>query len=348
MRFGLQGSAKAILAIALAVFFLGCGGQSSKTPRTGGQAVEIAEGNQEQNLASTSQGELSLAQRGDPGPSSDKLPVGPEDPVWGSPNAPITVVSFQDYQCPFCARVQGTLQQVQNHYGPERLRIVFKHNPLPFHKDAKPAALAAQAVFRLAGLDAFLRYSKKLYANSRSLSDENLISWAEAEGISHSALFRMVRDPLTLDKVDADIELAKTIGDRGTPAFRINGIQLSGAQNFSKFKSTIDTELSAVEKLRSSGVPPDQVYSERVNKNLSLTQARPKWTPRAQDTKTVWKVPVGKSPALGPQNCVGHHHRILRLRMPVLPKGTANPKAAQSGIRQAATHRLQAQSLTFS
>src|SRR5690606_33423523 len=77
------------------------------------------------------------------------------EPTWGSPSAPVTLVAFQSFQCPFCKRVQPTLEQVKEHYGPSKLRVVFKHNPQPFHKQSRPAHEAASAVFTLAGQRAF-------------------------------------------------------------------------------------------------------------------------------------------------------------------------------------------------
>jgi len=76
------------------------------------------------------------------------LPVGSDDPVWGSATAPVTIVEFSDLQCPFCSRVQPTIKSLQAKYGPNQLRVVFKHNPLPFHDHARPAAKVADAVLR--------------------------------------------------------------------------------------------------------------------------------------------------------------------------------------------------------
>src|SRR5215470_17437359 len=85
---------------------------------------------------------------------SDKdspIPVTSDDPVWGNRDAPVTVVIFSDFQCPFCSRVEPTVDQVKTTYGPDKVRIVWKNQPLPFHEKAKPAAEAAQTVFALKG-----------------------------------------------------------------------------------------------------------------------------------------------------------------------------------------------------
>src|SRR3954469_18710229 len=105
--------------------------------------------------------------------SSEPLPVA-DDPVWGSPLAPVTIVEFSDLQCPFCARVQPTIKGLQAKYGPSLLRIVFKHFPLPFHDKARPAAKVADAVFRQGGSDKFFRFLDLAFAEQTKLGDAAL------------------------------------------------------------------------------------------------------------------------------------------------------------------------------
>src|SRR5262249_37489637 len=88
---------------------------------------------------------------GDPGP----IPVTSADPSWGRRDAPVTLVEFSDFQCPFCARLNDTLAELRRVYGPDRLRIVWKNNPLVFHQDARPSAIEAMALFERRGNGAF-------------------------------------------------------------------------------------------------------------------------------------------------------------------------------------------------
>jgi protein-disulfide isomerase len=83
------------------------------------------------------------------------VPISSKDPMWGKRDAPVTVVIYSDFQCPYCSRVEPTLDQVKTTYGADKVRLVWKNNPLPFHQNAKPAAEAAQGVFAMAGNDAF-------------------------------------------------------------------------------------------------------------------------------------------------------------------------------------------------
>ena len=77
--------------------------------------------------------------------SAASVPVTTKDPVWGNANAPVTIVEISDFECPFCSRVGPTMKQIKDTYGPDKVRIVWKHNPLPFHKNARPAHEAAEA-----------------------------------------------------------------------------------------------------------------------------------------------------------------------------------------------------------
>src|SRR6188768_1555494 len=109
--------------------------------------------------------------------SADPLPVASDDPVWGAATAPVTLVEFSDLQCPFCSRVHPTIKSLQAKYGPNQLRVVFKHNPLPFHANARPAAKVADAVLRQGGSAAFFAFLDLAFAEQSRLGDEALSDW---------------------------------------------------------------------------------------------------------------------------------------------------------------------------
>ena len=85
--------------------------------------------------------------------------------MWGKRDAPVTIVQYSDFQCPYCSRVEPTMDQVKSTYGPDKVRIVWKNYPLPFHQNAKPAAEAAQGVFALGGNDAFWKWHDTDFKN---------------------------------------------------------------------------------------------------------------------------------------------------------------------------------------
>ncbi|MBF5067335.1 thioredoxin domain-containing protein, partial [Salmonella enterica subsp. enterica serovar Istanbul] len=102
-------------------------------------------------------------------------------------------------------------------------------------------------------------------------------------------------------KVEEDQQLANKVGANGTPAFRINGVELSGAQPFDKFKETIDKELSKAEAKIKAGTPKDKIYVAMSSENFKNAPAKKgdDEEEEKEDTKTVWRVPVGSSPVYG-------------------------------------------------
>ena len=237
-------------------------------------------------------------------PSSDPLPIdGSDDPVWGSPNAPVTIVEFSDLQCPFCARVQPTIKELQAKYGPSQLRVVFKHNPLPFHEHALPAAKVADAVFRQGGSGAFFRFLDLAFGKQMELGDAALKSWVQGVGLDPMLVAQRGDLPATADKIQRDIALAAKVGANGTPAFRINGITLSGAQPLESFTSVIDAELAATAGLRAKGTAPSAMYGARVAANFAAPPPPPPEENEEEDL-TIWKVPVKGAPTSGPADAL--------------------------------------------
>src|SRR5690606_5446926 len=98
------------------------------------------------------------------------VPVSSQDPTCGNRDAPRTPVRFSPFECPFCSRVDGTLNTIKQAYGKDQVRIVWKNQPLDFHRNAKPAAEAAQGVFEMAGVDAFWKFHDLAFQNQRQLN----------------------------------------------------------------------------------------------------------------------------------------------------------------------------------
>ena len=108
----------------------------------------------------------SAASGSSPDQTAASVPVGAKDPQKGRPDAPVTIVEISDFECPFCSRVVPTIKQIKETYGPDKVRMVFKHSPLPFHKSARPAAEAAATVMGVAVSDAFWNSSNCRSASS--------------------------------------------------------------------------------------------------------------------------------------------------------------------------------------
>ena len=227
------------------------------------------------------------------------IPVSSKDPMWGSRTAPVTIVHFSDFQCPFCSRVQATMDQVKTTYGPDKVRIIWKNEPLPMHPNAKPAAEAAEGVFALKGNDAFWKFHEKAFHNQSGLNAENYETWAKESGVDVAKFKAGLAAHTWAKKVEDDHAIAAKVGVNGTPASFINGISLSGAQPFDKFKALIDQELKKAEAKIAAGTAKDKVYvamSEENKKNAPAAEEEGE----KEDTKTVFKVPVDKSPFKGP------------------------------------------------
>lgn len=241
---------------------------------------------------------------GNDGPWSDSdasIPVSSLDPMWGARAAPVTIVVFSDFQCPFCSRFESTLAQVKLKYGPSSVRVLWKSYPLPFHNDARPAALAAEAVFRLGGARAFWKFHDSAFANQRELNQASFERWASEAGVDAESFRTLQSDPAVAAKVDADMALAKSSGAQGTPNTFINGFLVTGAQPLEKLTSLIDTELSSAQRAIAAGTPADRVYSKLSQEN-KVKNAPPKAAAPAEDENKVWSVPAGKSPSRGPEN----------------------------------------------
>ncbi|MCL2725119.1 MAG: thioredoxin domain-containing protein [Polyangiaceae bacterium] len=231
--------------------------------------------------------------------SESPIPVSSSDPVWGRRDAPVTIVVFSDFQCPFCARVVPTLNQVRETYGPDKVRIVWKNQPLSMHAKARGAAEAAMTVFALKGSDAFWKFHDLAFQNQRDLGPESYEKWAVAAGVDANAFKTALATKKASAKIDEDQQLASKVGANGTPAFRINGVELSGAHPFDKFKTVIDQELGKAQAKIASGTPKERIYVEISKENFEAAPQKQEEEGEEEDSATVWKVPVGSSPILG-------------------------------------------------
>ncbi len=160
-------------------------------------------------------------------------------PSRGPADAKITVVEFSDFECPFCGRAEESVTQVMDHYA-GKIRLVFRHFPLPMHANAAKAAEAAACAEEQGK---FWEMHKQLFANQTKLSLVDLKAHAQAIGLDAGKFAECVDGGKMKAKVDADQKAGAEVGVSGTPAFFINGKLLSGAQPFSEFQRVIDAEL---------------------------------------------------------------------------------------------------------
>lgn len=213
------------------------------------------------------------AGRGNPAPTRAEqsaeaaVPVYADDARWGDDDAPVTIVAFLDLQCPFSARVQPTLEQLKNKYGPKQLRVVFKHNPLRPHPDALPAARVARAVLELGGNETFWKFVDLAYTQ-KELDGEHLLELAERAGVDRSKAEAISKEDRISNRIDRDIALAGKVTPGGTPSFRINGILVAGAQPIERFTPLIESELDAADELLAQGASKSKIYEMRCGQNI--------------------------------------------------------------------------------
>ena len=121
------------------------------------------------------------------------------------------------------------------------MRIVWKHNPLPFHPFAMPSALASMAAYEQGK---FWEYHDKLFANQQKLTHDDLVRYAREVGLDIGRFESALNSARGKPAIDADVAEAKALGASGTPAFFVNGRFLSGAKPFEDFAQVINGELT--------------------------------------------------------------------------------------------------------
>jgi protein-disulfide isomerase len=160
--------------------------------------------------------------------------VGPED-------APIVIVEFSDFQCPYCARFQDqTLQLLLEAY-PGKIRFVYRHFPLAsIHSSAFQAAEASMCAYKQG---AFWPYHDELYANQATLGTELYVQLAADLRLDLESFRLCLKNEDYKELVQSDLDFAESLGVRSTPTFFINGLAFVGAQPLDAFKQVIDSEL---------------------------------------------------------------------------------------------------------
>jgi protein-disulfide isomerase len=163
-------------------------------------------------------------------------------PARGPADAPVTIIEFSDYQCPFCRRAEPTVKQVLDAYE-GKVRFVFRHFPLDrIHPQARGASEAAACA---AEQGKFWEYHAELFSGDGQLDRPALDAAAQKTGLDAAAFKTCVDERKTQALVEADVKDGEEAGVSGTPAFFINGIPLRGALPFEEFQKVIDEELAA-------------------------------------------------------------------------------------------------------
>ncbi len=169
-------------------------------------------------------------------------------PVRGPASAPVTIVEFGDFQCPYCKQAEASLKRVLDEY-PHDVRVVFRNLPLTqIHPRANEAALAAVCADRQGK---FWEMHDAMYADQGALGPEALKESATRLGLDVQRFSACLSDPTTAATLDADVKAGRDLGLTGTPYFFINGRPVDGNVPVEKFQSIIGEELQAESPHRS-------------------------------------------------------------------------------------------------
>jgi protein-disulfide isomerase len=226
-------------------------------------------------------------------------------PVRGAKDALVTIVQYSDFQCPFCSRVEPTMDKLLEDYK-GKIRIAWHDFPLSFHPNAMPAAIVAR-VANESGK--FWEMHKKLFEHQTTLDRANLETYAGEVGLNVAKVKAALDSKKYEKEINADIAAGSKIGVQGTPASFVNGIFVSGARPYEMFKAEVDKQLAKAEELVKKGVKKHKLYDEIMKGAATQVAAAPAAAkgadapePTPESDQTVFKVDPGKSFARGPKS----------------------------------------------
>ncbi len=164
-------------------------------------------------------------------------------PFLGAPEAPVEIVVFSDFQCPHCSRMGPLFEQILE-ANPETVKIVHKDFPIRGHKNARPAAIAAQAAHEQGK---FWEFHDELYKNMRNLSPKKFTEIAAQLGLDPDKFKKDQESPIISQRITKDQQDAKLAGIHGTPTLFVNGRQVKH-RDFTSIQKMIDEELNRDKK----------------------------------------------------------------------------------------------------
>jgi protein-disulfide isomerase len=160
-------------------------------------------------------------------------------PARGPANAPVTIVEFSDFQCPYCSRIRPTLEQLLAKY-PSQVRLVFRQYPLPMHPNA---AKAAEAALCANDQGKFWEMHDSMFDDQGGLAADALKAKAAKLGMDAQAFGSCLDSGVKADRVQADMEAGSAAGVSGTPAMFVNGRFINGAVPLEEITKVVDDEL---------------------------------------------------------------------------------------------------------
>lgn len=242
-------------------------------------------------------------------------------PTLGNPDAPVTIVEFTDFECPFCAIANKNIHEVMQRY-PDKIRLVFKHYPLPIHAHADAAHRAAEAASLLGN---FWDMYDFLFQNQQNLEQAVLEQYAEKIGLPMDRFKSLLDSDNVKNRIKADLSQGSSVQVNSTPSLFINGRRIKGAPTVDKLSHIVDEELIIADRYLKAGTPADDLYKTLIAEENRANFPEPK---AEQDTP---KAPIlltqGNSYAKGPENAPVVIYQFSEFQCPFCKK--AEPTMTQ-------------------
>jgi len=165
-----------------------------------------------------------------------------QDHIVGPANAPVTLVEYGDFECPFCGRSYPAVRRLRAELG-DRLRFVFRHFPRPEHPHARHAAQAAEAA---SAQGRFWEMHDQLFEHQAALADSDLAQYATNLGLDVERFRHDLTSRVSVDRVQRDVQSGAHSDVHGTPTFFINGVKHEGPDTFDDLLDAIQQQLPEV------------------------------------------------------------------------------------------------------
>lgn len=218
------------------------------------------------------------------------LPVG-KSPTMGPQDATVTVMVFSDLECPYCSEAHKSVKELAAAY-PKDVRVVYKHFPLNFHPNAKPAALAAHAAYNQGK---FFEFVDAAYAKQENLSEQTYLAIAKDLKLNIEQFKTDMNGESAKKALAEDMGLASALNLQGTPSIFLNGVMLPGAVPLAQMKPVIEQQKKIVQAFLDAGVPKSEVYWRMVR-----AQYQPLPEPEKEEPEIMTAyIPVLDSPSKG-------------------------------------------------
>jgi protein-disulfide isomerase len=229
-----------------------------------------------------------------------------DEPQKGPDDALVTIIEFADFQCPYCAQSVEPLHEAMSAYEGD-VRLIYKHYPLPGHRNAAPAAYASWAAHQQ---DDFWWFHDRLFESKGAIDD--IPAWVKERGLDAKKFGGDMESKEAKYAVDNDMLSGSRVGVSGTPAFYVNGHLYRGKRSAVDWRKIIEGELEYAKDVVDDGVARGEVYEHLMKDALDRQAGAPERgaapkrerRPGEPDDTTIYKVPIEGRPAKGPDTAL--------------------------------------------